>query len=131
MKSNLEKYCNKRLEEEGFDYGYETESYTVLEAFRYNGTYLSMTLKKKELSDKTGKIVRGITYTPDFVLPKLKTIIETKGYIRSQHSFPLRFKLFLSYLVNNDMGDWKIFLIKNNKQVDEVINLLKNEQEKT
>ena len=90
-----------------------------------------MTLKKKELSDKTGKIVRGITYTPDFVLPKLKTIIETKGYIRSQHSFPLRFKLFLSYLVNNDMGDWKIFLIKNNKQVDEVINLLKNEQEKT
>lgn len=131
MKSGLEKYCYKRLEEEGFEFGYETQTFTVIEEFYYKGTYRSMTNGSGNLLDKTGKKVRGIKYTPDFILPNDKIIIETKGYIRSQHSFPLRFKLFLSYLNRNGMGDWGIFLIKNQKQVNEAIQIIKNDQRGT
>ena len=128
MKSGLEKYCNQKLTEAGFDFNYEGESFELIPPFRYGGTYLSMTAKKKTLSDKTNKIVRGISYTPDFILPKEKVIIETKGYIISNHSFPLRFKLFLLYLTENDMGDWSIYLIKNREQVNLTIDLIKNGQ---
>jgi hypothetical protein len=38
----------------------------------------------------------------------------------------LRFKLFLSYLVEKDMGDWSIFLIKNQTQVNTAIEIIKN-----
>lgn len=131
MKSGLEKYCYKKLEEEGFEFGYETQTFTVIEEFYYEGTYRSMTNGSGNLLDKTGKKVRGIKYTPDFILPNDKIIIETKGYIRSQHSFPLRFKLFLSYLNRNGMGDWGIFLIKNQKQVNEAIQIIKNDQRGT
>jgi hypothetical protein len=131
MKSGLEKYCYKRLEEEGFEFGYETQTFTVIEEFYYEGAYHSMTNGSNNLIDKTAKKVRGIKYTPDFILPNDKIIIETKGYIRSQHSFPLRFKLFLSYLNRNGMGDWGIFLIKNQKQVNEAIQIIKNDQKRT
>ena len=131
MKSGLEKYCYKRLEEEGFNFGYETQTFTVLDEFYYEGDYHSMTNGSGRLIDKTGKKVRGIKYTPDFILPDDQIIIETKGYIRSQHSFPLRFKLFLSYLNRNGMGDWGIFLIKNQKQVNEAIQIIKNDQRGT
>lgn len=131
MKSGLEKYCNKRLQEEGFDFEYEGTSYEILPPFEYQGTYRSMTNGSGKLIDKTGKKVRGIKYTPDFILHKNKTIIETKGYIRSNHSFPLRFKLFLSYLVDNNMSDWSIFLVKNREQVNTAIEIIKNEASET
>jgi hypothetical protein len=131
MKSGLEKYCNKRLTEEGFDFMYEGKSFEILPPFVYEGEYLSMTAKKPNLVDKTGKLVRGIKYTPDFILEKEKVIIETKGYIRSNHSFPLRFKLFLSYLVDEGMGDWSVFLIKNQTQVNTAIEIIKNGKAKT
>tara|TARA_R110000744_G_scaffold279186_4_gene391420 strand:- start:20307 stop:20702 length:396 start_codon:yes stop_codon:yes gene_type:complete len=131
MKSGLEKYCNKRLTEEGFDFEYEGTSFEILPPFVYEGDYLSMTAKKPALVDKSGKIVRGIKYTPDFIIENHKVIIETKGYIRSNHSFPLRFKLFLSYLTTRGMGDWSIFLIKNQKQVDTAIEIIKNGGKKT
>jgi hypothetical protein len=126
MKSGLERYCNKRLIEEGFDFMYEGKSFEILPSFNYEGEYFSMTAKKPNLVDKTGKLVRSIKYTPDFILEKEKVIIETKGYIRSNHSFPLRSKLFLSYLVEKDMGDWSIFLIKNQTQVNTAIEIIKN-----
>ena len=131
MKSGLEKYCNKRLIQEGFDFTYEGKSFTILDGFTYRGQYLSMTPKKKLLTDKSGKPVRGIKYTPDFILENEKVIIETKGFIRSNHSFPLRFKLFLSYLVNNGMDDWAIYMVKNQSQVDTVIEIIKNAKRKT
>ena len=75
MKSGLEKYCNKRLLEEGFNFTYEGKSFEILPSFVYEGQYLSMTAKKKLLTDKSGKLVRGIKYT-DFILDNEKVIIE-------------------------------------------------------
>ena len=42
---------------------------------------------------------RSRTYTPDFIDPKGKWIIETKGY--ANESFPLRWKLFKKHLKDN------------------------------
>jgi hypothetical protein len=126
--SSLEAYTYSKLKDSGLDFEYEGESFEVLPSFKFMGTYLSSSPKKKELTDKTGKVVRAITYTPDFVSHTHKFIIETKGFVPSNHSFPLRWKLFLSYLNNNDMGDYKVFLPKNQGQVDDLIKIITDEQ---
>jgi hypothetical protein len=69
----------------------------------------------------TNKTVRGITYTPDFVSDSHKFIIETKGFVPSNHSFPLRWKLFLHHLQAQGMGDYKLFMPRNQEQVNHVI----------
>lgn len=126
--SNLEAYTYSRLKEEGIEFEYEGEKFELLPSFKFLGTYFSSSPKKKELTDKTGKAVRGITYTPDFVSHTHKFIIETKGFVPSNHSFPLRWKLFLKYLKDNNMEDYGVFLPKNQGQVNDLINLIKDEQ---
>ena len=70
----------------------------LVDKFRYPGTYLKMTAKKKDLSDRTDSTVLPIKYTPDFVGPNGEWVIETKGYTPSHHDFPMRWKLFLKTL---------------------------------
>lgn len=123
--SSLEAYCYDSLKESGLEFGYETDSFTILPSFKYEGEYLKSTAGKKEMVDYTGKAVRAITYKPDFVSHKHKFIIETKGFVPSNHSFPLRWKLFLKYLHDNGMADYSVYLPKNRSQVDEVIKRLK------
>ncbi len=62
-------------------------------------TYWKMTPKSKGFIDKTNKVVLPIKYTPDFVAKDGSWIIETKGYIHSHHDFPMRWKLFMDYLM--------------------------------
>ena len=120
--SALEAYTYTKLKESGIDFEYEGKTYEVLPAFKYEGTYMSSSPKKKELVDKTNKMVRAITYTPDFVGDGW--VIETKGFVPSQHSFPLRFKLFLSLVSKENYP--AVFLPKNQSQVDEVIQRIKD-----
>lgn len=122
--SSLEAYCYTKLKENNIDFEYEGESFVVLPSFKYLGRYLASSPKKKELTDKTGKAVRAITYTPDFVSHDNKFVIETKGFVPSNHSFPLRWKLFLAYLNDNGMQDYQVFLPKNQGQVDDLIKIL-------
>lgn len=122
--SSLEAYCYTKLKENNIEFEYEGESFVVLPSFKYLGRYLASSPKKKELTDKTGKAVRAITYTPDFVSHDNKFIIETKGFVPSNHSFPLRWKLFLAYLNDNGMQDYQVFLPKNQGQVDDLIKIL-------
>jgi len=126
--SSLEAYTYTKLKEEGIDFEYEGESFELLPSFKFLGTYLSSSPKKKELTDKSGKTVRAITYTPDFVSHTEKFIIETKGFVPSNHSFPLRWKLFLKYLKDNDMEDYQVFLPKNQGQVNDLITIIKDGQ---
>ena len=79
-----------------------------------------MTAKKKEMADKTGAVVLPITYTPDFMGKKHNWVIETKGYLRSHHDFPMRWKLFLRHLVGFE-DNYIVFLAKNKGQVDRCI----------
>ena len=119
FQSQLELYCYKKLEELNIPVEYEETTFTIFDSFVYSqncyeGTYL-------KLSKKASKI-RAITYTPDFVDPSGKWIIETKGY--SNESFPLRWKLFKNHLTQNN-HHYSLFMPRNKKQVDEIIEIIK------
>ena len=74
----------------------------------------------KLLSLKTEKI-RPITYQIDFADPKLRWMIETKGYARSE--FTIRWKLF-KYRLSQDGIRTTLFLPKDHPQVDNAIRLI-------
>ena len=93
FKSNLELYCYKQLEQSEILVEYEENTFTIFPAMVYPLACYEGTQKK--LYNKGSKI-RPITYTPDFVDPNGKFIIETKGY--ANESFPLRWKLFKKHL---------------------------------
>jgi very-short-patch-repair endonuclease len=79
-----------------------------------------MTAKKKLMSDRTNSVQQPIRYTPDFVGKDHKWIIETKGYLPSHHDFPMRWKIFLNYIMNNDLG-YDVYLARNKQQVDQAV----------
>ena len=119
FQSNLELYCYKQLEEAEILVEYEAYTFTIFDALLYPQACYEGTAKK--LYNKGSKI-RPITYTPDFVDPKGKWIIETKGY--ANESFPLRWKLFKKHLKDNNLP-YVLFMPRNKKQVDEVVDLIK------
>tara|TARA_A100001201_G_scaffold3197_2_gene7457 strand:+ start:2671 stop:3117 length:447 start_codon:yes stop_codon:yes gene_type:complete len=119
FKSNLELYCYKQLEQSEILVEYEENTFTIFPAMVYPLACYEGTQKK--LYNKGSKI-RPITYTPDFVDPNGKFIIETKGY--ANESFPLRWKLFKKHLKDNN-HHYVLFMPRNKKQVDETIELIK------
>ena len=119
FKSNLELHCYKKLQKAKIFVEYEKTTFTIFSAMVYPQACYEGTSKK--LYNKGSKI-RPITYTPDFVDPKGKFIIETKGY--ANESFPLRWKLFKKHLKDNN-HHYVLFMPRNKKQVDEVVELIK------
>ena len=119
FQSNLELYCYKGLKKAEVDVDYEEHTFTIFEPLEYPQACYEGTAKK--LYNKGSKI-RAITYTPDFVDPNGKFIIETKGY--ANESFPLRWKLFKKHLKDNN-HHYVLFMPRNKTQVDEVIELIK------
>ena len=123
-KSSIEKYCADQLREHGILFSYEEEQFTLVESFRFEHKYFKMTNKKKDMSDRTNSIQQPIRYTPDFVCKDSTWIIETKGYLPSHHDFPMRWKLFLKYIMDNEMN-CEVYLAKNKLQVDQAIQEIK------
>jgi hypothetical protein len=124
-KSGLEKTCADLLAESGISFTYETHQYMLVDKFRYPGTYLKSTAKKKELTDRTNAVVLPIKYTPDFVGPDAVWIIETKGYVPSHHDFPMRWKLFLKHLIDSGEPVPALFICKNKSQIEQAIEKIK------
>lgn len=120
FKSVIEQYCDEQLRKAGLDFRYEEKEYVLMEKFRYPKRYLKMTAKRKTLSDRSNSILQPIRYTPDFVAADESWVIETKGYLHSHHDFSMRWKLFLHYLVNNNM-ECDVYIPKNKPQIDQVI----------
>ena len=118
--SSIEKYCAEQLKQHGLAFDYEQHTFELSEKFKFPNKYFKMTAKGKDMTDKTGSTVLPITYKPDFVGRDHDWIIETKGYLPSHHDFPMRWKLFLKYLVGNKQ-DTIVFLAKNGSQVDHAI----------
>ena len=102
FRSKLETYTYKKLKEAGIDAEYESTHFELIPKFEYNG-----------------EKVRAMTYLPDFVGKNF--IIECKGLVTD--SFPLRWKIFKYYL-KQENEDYKLFLVRNQKQVDEMVNEL-------
>jgi len=119
-KSSIEKYCSDALCYNGIPFNYEEKQYVLVESFRFKHKYFKMTAKKKEMSDRSDTIQQPIRYTPDFVCPDGKWVIETKGFLPSHHDFPMRWKLFLKYIIDNKLG-CDAYLAKNKHQVDQAI----------
>lgn len=120
FKSAIEKYCSDRLRESGIAFAYEQHTYELMPKFRFPHRYLKMTPKSRELVNRTGSIQQPIKYTPDFVASDGSWVIETKGYIPTHHDFPMRWKLFLKYLVDNNIN-CDVYIARNRQQVDEAI----------
>ena len=120
FRSKLELFTYKQLEDAGIKSMYEENTYTLMPGFY--PLMDSYEPSKGEYKNNTKK-VRGITYTPDFVDPYGKWIIEVKGY--ANDVFPIKWKLFKMYLMENDMEEYTLYLPKNQKQVKETIELIK------
>tara|TARA_R110000744_G_scaffold32053_1_gene75099 strand:+ start:49 stop:519 length:471 start_codon:yes stop_codon:yes gene_type:complete len=118
--SSIEKYCSDKLREAGIKFSYEEKQFTLMDSFRFSHKYFKMTPKGKLMSDRSNSIQQPIRYTPDFVCKDHKWIIETKGYLPSHHDFPMRWKIFLKHIIDNELG-YDVYLAKNKKQVDQAV----------
>ena len=108
FRSKLECYTYEAFMKAGIPVEYEPKHFTLLNKFEFN--------KEK---------IRAITYLPDFIgnYKNNKFVVECKGMITE--SFPLRWKLFKYYLKRH-RGKYKCYMVRNHKQVDEMINDIKN-----
>ena len=106
FRSKLETYTYKKLKEANILADYEPTHFMLIPKFEYQG-----------------KKVRAMTYLPDFVGKDF--IIECKGVIGD--AFPLRWKIF-KYTLMNSNSNYKLYLVRNKKQVDELINSLEKLQ---
>ena len=107
FRSKLELYTYEAFIKAGIPVKYEPKHFTLLPKFEY-----------------LGEKIRPITYLPDFV--EKGFVVECKGLMGD--SFPLRYKLFKYYLKRHH-SKMKCYLVRNHKQVDEMIAELKVRQE--
>ena len=103
FKSKLECYTYEAFMNAGIPVKYEPKHFTLLPKF----TYLN-------------ENIRPITYLPDFIGRGF--VVECKGLMGDL--FPLRWKLFKYYL-HKHHAKTKLYLVRNHKQVDEMIEELK------
>lgn len=106
FRSKLEAYTYKKLKEAEVYAEYEPTHFELIPKFEYQG-----------------EKVRAMTYLPDFVGKDF--IIECKGLMGD--SFPLRWKIF-KYTLMKQNSNYKLYLVRNQKQVDELIKKLKDGQ---
>ena len=103
FRSKLECYTYEAFMNAGIPVKYEPKHFTLLPKFEY-----------------MGEKIRPITYLPDFIGKGF--VVECKGLMGD--SFPLRFKLFKYYLKKH-RSKMKCYLVRNHKQVDEMIKDIK------
>ena len=120
--SGLEKYMYQALKNAKIHAIYEGATFELQEGFMFNvDSYERQGNGKGAMINRGQKKILNIKYTPDFVSPSF--IIECKG--RANESFPLRWKMFKKY-VNHKMKHVTLYKPQNQKECDEVINLILN-----
>ena len=120
--SGLEKYMYIALKEAKIKAVYEGQTYIIQEGFEFkNKSYERQANGKGQMVDRGQKKILPIKYTPDFISDSF--IIECKG--RANESFPLRWKMFKNYVKAN-LKHVILYKPQNQKECDEVINLIKS-----
>ncbi len=104
FKSKLEQFTYKAFKDASMILDYEPRSFELVPSFVF-----------------TGKKIRPLTYTPDFIHKDF--IIECKGF--GNDSWPIREKLFKWYLSRNGINK-PFYVVKNQKEVLALIDSLKN-----
>jgi len=120
FRSGLEKHTYLALKEAGLYEMYEVEIFQLIDGFTLPNLSIEKQANGKgEFVNRGGKKILGIKYTPDFT--GYDYIIECKG--RANESFPLRWKLFKRWLVNN--GETRtLYKPQNQKDVAIMIKLI-------
>jgi hypothetical protein len=131
FKSKLELYCYKQLQQLALvlpiDFSYDSIKFNLLDPFLFtNDCYELVKRKNYKQFEQIKSIVKGMTYTPDFVITHTDTkevfIIETKG--NPNDAFPIRWKLFKKFLSDNKIQA-SVYMPRNQKHIDQVINIIK------
>jgi len=118
--SGLEKYMYQALKKAKIHAIYEGATFELQEGFMFNvDSYERQSNGKGDMINRGQKKIQSIKYTPDFVSSSF--IIECKG--RANESFPLRWKMFKKY-VNHKMKHVTLYKPQNQKECDEVVNLI-------
>ena len=122
FRSKLEAYCYDKLKSAGLTFKYEEERFVIVPGFNYENTSVEVVKKGgQKIFDEAYPYVRPISYTPDFTNLEEGWIIECKGF--PNDSFPVRWKLFKKYIVDNGFN-YNLYVPRNRKQVDTTINLI-------
>ena len=120
FQSGLEKYMYTALKKANIKAKYEGATYELIPSFNYDKPcYERQANGKGDYKNRSGKKIRGITYTPDFVGTDF--IIECKG--RANESFPIRWKLFKMYLFHT-RSEVTLYKPQNQKECDETVSLI-------
>ena len=118
--SGLERYMYMALKKAKIKAQYEGKVYTLVEGFEFPvAAYERQSNGKGDFKNRGNKKILPIRYTPDFVCQDF--IIECKG--RANESFPLRWKLFKKYLVDNKLYP-RLYKPQNQKECDETVKLI-------
>ena len=118
--SGLEVYMYKALKKAKIKAKYEGKTFEIVSGFDFiNLCYARTANGKGDFKQRGGKKILPIKYTPDFIGKDF--IIECKG--RANESFPLRWKLFKKYLVNNKLYH-RLYKPQNQKQCDKTVELI-------
>lgn len=115
--SGLEKYMYMALKKEKIKAQYEGETFVLLNGFHFeNESYERQANGKGDYTNRGGKRILPIKYTPDFIGEDF--IIETKG--RANESFPMRWKLFKK-LVSEQFPNITLYKPQNQSECDRTI----------
>lgn len=127
FQSRLESRMYSLLKGSGLDFTYEVEKFIVVEPFKFkNESYERQSNGKGEMIDRgSGKSVRKIEYTPDFVITidESKYIIECKGFRTAE--FNMRYKLFKQYIQDNKLN-YHLYMPHTQKECLEVLQIIKS-----
>jgi hypothetical protein len=120
FKSKLEMHCYQKLKEFKIPFKYEEKTFELIPSFEFkNDSYELFKKKGLRYFGPQRSHIRCITYTPDFVGDGW--IIETKG--NPNESFPLKWKLFKKYLVDNRINV-DLYMPRNQGQIDEIVKII-------
>lgn len=125
FRSKLELFTYIKLEEAQIKALYEEKKFTLMEGFYFDSESIEPSTRAETRGQFMNNAykVRDITYTPDFVDPNGKWIIEVKGF--ANDTFPLKWKLFKHNLQNSGEDIPILYLPKNQGQVLKVIDMIK------
>ena len=118
--SGLEKYMYIALKKANIDFDYEGRTFELVPSFTFkNECFERQSNGKGDFINRGCKKVLNLKYTPDFI--GIDFIIETKG--RANDSFPIRWKLFKEWMMNNN-DNRVLYKPQSNRECDITIELI-------
>jgi len=118
--SGLEKYMYIALKKANINFEYEGKTFEIVPSFHFkNDCYERQSNGKGDFINRGSKKVLNLKYTPDFI--GIDFIIETKG--RANDSFPLRWKLFKEWMMDNS-DNRTLYKPQTNGECDKTIELI-------